>query len=358
MGDFMNIREKRKWQHLEHSRITGNGPLNTGFQNIHLVHQALSSVDLEEVNCSTTILNKVCRFPLIINAMTGGAKGLEKFNQEFAIAARECGIGLAVGSQTAAINNPETRYTFEVVRKYNPDGLILANVSALVNPQHALEAVEMIGADGLQLHLNIAQELAMVEGDRKFKGTMENIIFIKEQLKVPVIIKEVGFGLSYETVHKLYNHGIKYFDTGGAGGTNFAAIEKERNSTFTNEHLIDWGIPTVTSLIEALNVAPDIEVFATGGIRSAKDILISLALGATSVGIATPALNQIYDQDAEALIYYLENIFTQVRELMVLIDANNLEAVRKTPLIISGNVKEWLEQRGINTKKYGLKNLR
>lgn len=346
----MDIRGKRKWQHLEHALQIKDGPLEPGFQDIQLVHQALCSFDLKDIDTNISLFGKNLSFPLIINAMTGGAEGLESFNKIFAIAARECGVALAVGSQTAAIKNPTVKHTFKIVRDYNPQGLILANVSALADPKEALEAVEMVEADALQLHLNIAQELAMVEGDRCFKRTLENIILIKEMLQIPIIIKEVGFGLSIETVTKLYNEGFKNFDVGGAGGTNFAAIEQKRNPQYTNSDLINWGIPTVVSLLETKSVAEDLNIIATGGVRTAKDILVSLILGANVAGIATPLLNKAKEIGEASLISYLELIFSEVKELMLLINASNLTEVKKAPVIITGYVEQWIRQRGIYNK--------
>ncbi|NMA02117.1 MAG: type 2 isopentenyl-diphosphate Delta-isomerase [Clostridia bacterium] len=352
----MDIREKRKWQHLKYTLQIEDGPLDPGFRDVALVHQALGSFDIKDIDTNMTLFHKELKFPLLINAMTGGADGLEQFNKIFAIAARECGIALAVGSQTAAIKNPATRNTFKIVRELNPQGLIFANVSALVNPQEALEAVEMIEADALQLHLNLAQELAMGEGDRAFKGTLENILQIKTKVKVPVIIKEVGFGLSRETVNKLYNEGLKNFDVGGAGGTNFAAIEQKRNPEYTNPDLINWGIPTVISLLEAKSVANDLNIFATGGLRTAKDILISLVLGAKIAGLAAPILSKAKEMKEDILIFYLEGLIREVKELMLLINAPNLREVKKSPVIITGYVGEWLRQRGlISNNTHGCK---
>lgn len=348
----MDIRGKRKWQHLEHSLQIKDGPLNPGFRDVALIHQALGTFDFKDIDTNISLFKKDLKFPLLINAMTGGAEGLEIFNKIFATVARECGVALAVGSQTAAIKNPSTRNTFKIVRDYNPQGLIFANVSALVSPQEALEAVEMIAADALQLHLNLAQELAMVEGDRAFKGTLENILKIKENVHAPIIVKEVGFGLSLETVTKFYNEGLRNFDVGGAGGTNFAAIEQKRNPQYTNPDLINWGIPTVVSLLETKSVAPDLNIFATGGLRTAKDILISLVLGATITGLATPILSRAEEMKEEILISYLEDLIREVKELMLLINAPNLREVKKSPVIITGYVGEWLKQRGIEYTKF------
>lgn len=353
----MDIRQKRKWDHLKYSLETQPGPLVTGFDDLHLVHQALGMYNLDEIDCSVQLVEKDLSFPLIINAMTGGARGLDKLNEKLAIVARECNVGLAVGSQTAGIKNPDIKHTYDIVRKINPQGLIFANVSGLESPDIALKAIDMIDADGIQLHLNMAQELAMDEGDRKFETLINNIKIIEEKSKVPVIIKEVGFGLSMETVGQLKNIGIKYFDIGGAGGANFVAIETRRSENFNNVDLINWGIPTAISLIETLTVSDEINVFSTGGIRSASDILKSLVLGAKAVGMATPLLEKIYDDNEKELIIYLNKLFNQVKTLMLLSGVNNLNDLKKCPIIITGFVKEWLESRGININEYARRKL-
>jgi len=348
----MDLREKRKWDHLKYSLELSSGPLSTGFSDLYLVHQALGTADLDSVDTGLVLFGKKIRFPLIINAMTGGARGLEVFNKRLAIAARECGIPLAVGSQTAAIKNPDTRKSFEIVRKMNPQGLVFANLSALIPYQQAREAVEMIEADALQLHLNLPQELAMPEGDRDFSKLEENIYELKEKIQVPLIIKEVGFGLSRETVLKLRKMGINYVDVGGAGGTNFVAIERVRSQGLGNEDLLTWGIPTAVSLIETLSTAGEMIVFASGGINKPSDILKSLVLGAKAVGMAASLLEVIYENEEKVLIDYLEDLFKQVKELMLLIGTSELKQLKKCPIIITGFVREWLEARGINIQSY------
>lgn len=346
------MREKRKIDHLQYSLDTAPGPLKNGFSDIYLIHQALSSLAISEIDCTKKICDKILRYPLIINAMTGGAEGLEKINRKLSIVSKECNIGLAVGSQTAGAINKSIKHTYEVVRKANPDGLIFGNVSALADPNIALQAVEMIEADALQLHLNIAQELAMSEGDRDFKNILENILKIKEIIKVPIIIKEVGFGLSAETVQILKEIGIKYVDVGGAGGTNFVSIEKRRNKDFTNNDLIFWGIPSAISLLEALSVSDNIRVFASGGIKTAGEIVKSIALGATCVGMATPFLQIIHKKSERDLIEYINGLFANVKQLMLLLGAENLEKLKSSPVVITGFTREWLDQRGIETNKY------
>lgn len=351
----MSIRSQRKLQHIKHAMEISPGPKFTGFDDVHLVHQALSDWDLEKINTQTTFLKKKLNFPLIINALTGGASGLEEINKKLAVAAKHCGIAMAVGSQTAALEDGSFNKTFQIVREVNPSGVILANVSALTHWQEALKAIEMIKADGIQLHLNLAQELVMAEGDRKFSKILENINYIQTNSPVPVIIKEVGFGLSMETVKKLGNLGIQYYDIGGAGGTNFVSIENARTKSPLAEDLLNWGIPTVVSLVETIEnfgCLKNKTVCASGGIYSAVNICKSLALGADLVGIALPFLKLAYYHDTETIIKYIEELMLSTKKVMLLTDAGNLEELGKKPVVITGQTREWLELRGIDVSKY------
>lgn len=347
----MNIRQQRKWDHIKFFLQTETGPQETGFEDIHLIHQALAHANLSDIDCSLNLFGKKVDFPLIINAITGGAEGLEMVNEKLADIAKECNVALAVGSQTAGVLDKRTRHTYEIVRKKNPNGLIFANVSALVDKRIAFEAIEMIEADAIQLHLNVAQELTMKEGDRSFSRLEENIINIKNEIDIPIIIKEVGFGLSKECIKKLYSHNIEYFDISGAGGTNFAAIENKRNNAI-KEDMLKWGIPTAVSLLEALSISNKINVFASGGVKSSLDMLKSLVLGAKAVGIAGPILKDVYYNREKNVILWLEEMKSQLENFMLLCGAENLSELQKQPALITGLSKEWLELRDISVDKY------
>ena len=180
-----------------------------------MVNDSVPEINIDHIDASAVFLSKTLNYPLIINAITGGTENARRINRSLAKLARQYGLAMAVGSQTMAIHEPILRDTFSVVRKENPDGLILANVSALSGVEQALEAVEMVEADGLQLHFNIPQELAMPEGDRDFAGMLENVARLVENSPVPIIAKEVGFGFSQEAARRLCGVGINYFDVVG-----------------------------------------------------------------------------------------------------------------------------------------------
>lgn len=346
-------RQERKNQHLQYALELPAGPLSSGWEDVKLIHQALLQGNMAAIDTSTVILEKRLKLPIIINAMTGGAPGLEKINAALARVAAECGLGMAVGSQTAAVTDKTLRYTYEVVRKVNPEGLVLANVSALAEPRAALEAVEMIQADALQLHLNGLQELLMREGDRDFVNLAANIANIMDQSPVPVIVKEVGCGLSKETAHGLYNIGVRSLDVSGAGGTNFAAIELARSGATERDYLRTWGLSTVVSLLEVNSLElPFTTVLASGGIRNALDICKALSLGADSVAMAGSILKVLLEDGEEALARRIEELGEELQILMLLMGRSRITELREQPLVITGSTKEWCEQRGINTAAY------
>lgn len=345
-------RESRKTDHLNHALETVPGPLSAGWEDIIPIHQALTKYNLDQIDTSVDLFGKRMALPLIINAITGGADGLDKINQSLAVAARELNIGMAVGSQTAAVHKKELRYTYSVVRKTNPQGLIMANVSGLAGVDAALEAVEMIEADALQLHLNSVQELIMAEGDRDFRKMEENIARIASVSPVPVLVKEVGFGISRETALRLYNLGVKGIDTGGAGGTNFASIELARNPGSGLDYLRYWGIPAAISLLEVLNLKIPFNLVASGGITNTWEMFKALILGADAAGMAGSLLFTLVQEGEKAIIDRITRMQVELKNLMLLTGESGTRGLKRIPLTITGFTREWCEQRGIDTKRY------
>lgn len=348
-------REERKIAHLKHAVETKTGPLPAGWNDIILIHQALTRYDRDQINIGTELFGKRLAMPLIINAITGGAPGLEKINGSFALAAKELNIGMAVGSQTAGVYNKELKITYSIVRKTNPQGLIMANVSALAGVKTALEAIEMVEADAVQLHLNTAQELIMAEGDRDFRMTEENISRIVEMSPVPVIIKEVGFGISKETAVRLYDLGIKGLDTGGAGGTNFASIELARDPENRLDYLRSWGIPSAISLLEILDLKIPLTVIASGGITNTLDMYKALALGADAAALAGTFLKTLVQEGEKSLIKRIKSMEEELKNLILLTGQGSVANLKHIPLLVTGLSREWCEQRGIDIKKYSIR---
>jgi len=280
--------------------------------------------------------------------MTGGHPGVKEINRDLAKAAHDFGLAMAVGSQMAGLEDPSVRDTYTIAREENPDGILLANLSAGAPPEQAASAVEMISADGLQLYLNIPQELAMTEGDRDFRGIFANIREVAASLRVPVIVKEVGFGLSRESMSTIYEAGVRFVDVGGQGGTNFVALENLRAGKEGPGGILNWGIPTAVSLLEVLSLGLSLFPVATGGINSGTDVAKAVALGAGMAGMARPLLKALLQGSEEALRVLIVDIISELRMVMLMSGAENLACLGKKPVLVTGATAEWMERRGID----------
>ncbi len=331
---------------------TAQYPVENGFSDIYLVYEALPELDLNQVDTSLDFLNKKLKAPLLINAMTGGHPDVKQVNRSLARVASQTGIAMAVGSQTAGLEDSEVRDTYKIARDENPDGILIANISAFASSDMAKEAISMIEADALQLHLNVAQELAMSEGDRKFSGALANIERIVHQSPVPVILKEVGFGLSRETVRKLCDIGVEYVDVGGKGGTDFIKIEYMRSGRDHNGKFKNIGITTACSLIEALSLEAPLNIIASGGFTGGTDVACALALGSKLVGIAGHFLEVFSDGLEQGLNERIDDIINDLRNTMLMTGAVDLPELTEKPVIITGFTAEWLLRRGVEISRY------
>lgn len=326
---------------------SSDGPAESGFSDISLVHDAVPELAMDDIDLKASFLGKEVKYPVIINAITGGTELAQKINGCLASIAHKHGLAMAVGSQTIAIEKKELKASFTVVREYNPDGVIVANISAGATLADALEAVNMLNADGLQLHLNVSQELAMREGERSFTGIIDNVARIVDGSSVPVIAKEVGFGLSREAVKKLYDAGVRQFDIAGQGGTNFVVIEDQRGGMFGGE-LDEWGISTACSLGEVLSLQLPITIIASGGIRKASDVAKALAMGADLTAIAAPFLKTLLQDGAEELDRRMEEFIYRLKAIFLMTGARDCREIKSKPVIISGPTAQWLRARNID----------
>ena len=339
---------------LEHLLICKNYDVEfkdktTGFEDIELIHNALPEVDKNEIDLSTSVFGKELDSPLFITAITGGHPSAKEINKQLAIAAEANNIALGVGSQRAACEHPELEDTYTVVRDNAPNCLLVGNIGA---PQLNLanKAVEILDADILAIHLNPLQESIQPEGDLNAVGYLESISEITDIVDIPVMAKETGCGISGETASQLVDAGVKFIDVEGAGGTSWAAVETYRaDDRYFGEMFWDWGIPTAISTAEVVN-AVDVPVISSGGIRSGLEAAKAIALGADSVGMALPFLKKSVSQ--EELNNFINKFNDSLRIAMFLVGANNIEELKQSKLVIRGKTREWLNERGINTKNY------
>jgi isopentenyl-diphosphate delta-isomerase len=314
------------------------------------LHDAVPELSVDEIDITCKFLDRQVAAPLIINAMTGGGSQAEIINAILARGAADAGVAMAIGSQTIALHDPDKAGSFKVVRRENPSGVILANVGAEVSPGMAARAVEMIKADGLQVHLNVPQELAMAEGDRNFHGYLDNIRRMVATAGVPVIVKEVGFGLSREAARKLLQTGVRHLDVGGRGGTNFIAIEQMRDGSGDLAYLESWGITTVCSIVEVASLRIPGTLIATGGVRNPLDAVKALVLGAGMVGIAAPYLKVLLEENKEGLYREINEFKRQMANIMLMAGVKELAELSGVAAVITGRTKEWLNERGYETQ--------
>ena len=269
--------------------------LTTGLENYHFTHEALPELDLNRIDPSLSLFGKKLNAPILISSMTGGTEEAGEINQRLAEAAQEVGVAMGVGSQRAALEHPEQTPTFSITRQVAPDILLFANLGAVqlnygYTIDHCRRAVDMIQADALILHLNPLQEAVQDAGDTNFEGLAKKIEEICKQIEVPVIAKEVGWGISEKTAKLLADCGVAAIDVAGAGGTSWSQVEMHRApDEFTRQlaaTFVGWGIPTSDSILNVKKAVPDMTIFASGGIKDGLDIAKCIALGATLGGMA------------------------------------------------------------------------
>jgi isopentenyl-diphosphate delta-isomerase len=269
--------------------------LTSGLENYHFIHEALPELDLGQVDTSLSLFGKKLAAPILISSMTGGTEQAGEINQRLAEAAQECGVAMGVGSQRAALEEPQQIPTYAITRKVAPDVLLFANLGAVqLNYGYGIDecrrVVEMIRADALILHLNPLQEAVQAGGDTNFASLAKKIEGICIKLEKPVIIKEVGWGISERTAKILADCGAAAIDVAGAGGTSWSQVEMYRApDEFTRQlaaTFVGWGIPTADSILNVRKAVPDMKVFASGGLKDGLDIAKCIALGATLGGMA------------------------------------------------------------------------
>ena len=315
------------------------------FDRLHLRHRALPELDLDAIDPSLAFMGKRLSFPLLISSMTGGADDrLRKINRNLAIAAEAAGVALGVGSQRVTFVHPDAAESFEL-RTYAPHAVLLSNLGAVqlnygFGPDECRAAVDMLGADGLFLHLNPLQEAVQPEGNRNFAGLAGRIGEVARALPVPVILKEVGAGLSPEDAELAYAQGIRHLDVAGCGGTSWSWIENHRHPPHLQEDIglrfQDWGIPTPLAL---RRLAPfrerGVTLLASGGLRTGLDMIKSLALGATVCGMAKPFLEPALESPDRVLdvIARLKREFTTA--LFLLGIPTSADLIGRTNVLLS-----------------------
>ncbi|NPA84691.1 MAG: type 2 isopentenyl-diphosphate Delta-isomerase [Crenarchaeota archaeon] len=347
----------RKLDHLRITLVEDVEAGSTWLEFVMVPHKAVPELNLEKVSTEVEVFGKKLKAPIIVTGMTGGNEHAAKINAVIAEVVEELGLGMGVGSQRAAVEHPELAWTFRIARERAPNALIIANLGA---PQllkgYGIEeiekVIEMIDADAIAIHLNAAQEAFQPEGDVDYEGLVARLQEIVDKVKKPIIIKETGAGLDYDSVKVLRDIGIKAFDVSGSGGTSWVRVEMYRAREKGDEVLAEvaewmssWGIPTAASVMEARAAAPDSLIIASGGIRNGMHAVKSIALGADMVGVALPALKAAY-RGKEELKKFLRAMMLSVKIGLFLTGSPSLRYL-KGKAVVMGPLKEWAVQRGV-----------
>ncbi|NHK30096.1 MAG: type 2 isopentenyl-diphosphate Delta-isomerase [Asgard group archaeon] len=353
---------KRKQDHIDIClNFTSEIEMNktTGFEDIHFIPKALPDIDFDDINLSTKFLNHEFKYPIFISSITGGTKKAKKINENLAKLAKRFGIGIGVGSQRAAIEDNLEINSFTIVRDFAPNAFVAANLGAIqfnnnFTMNHAKEAIKMINANALILHLNPLQEVIQPEGDRNFDNLTEKIVELNKKLNHPLIIKEVGSGISFEIVKTLIDNKIAVVDIAGAGGTSWSQIEAIRaeqqgqiKQQKTGKLFKNWGIPTAVSTAEVATLRDQIEIISSGGIRNGLQAAKALSLGANLVGIGLPLACLASSGTEKQLIDWMEQFIHELKTAMFLIGVPTVEDLLLAPLVVTGKTLEWINSRGI-----------
>lgn len=328
---------------------------STYLEYVKLIHNALPELDYDEIDISTTFLKRKFSAPLIIDSMTGGAPEAARINGRLGELAEEYGFAMGLGSQRAGLESKELAETYSIARKNAPSAFLIANIGGAqlakgLSIDNVKKIIDMIQADALVIHLNPLQELIQPEGEPKYKGVFSKISEISGALDVPVIVKEVGAGISKEVAVKLEVSGVSAINVAGAGGTSWAGVEKLRAEVSNNDLKIhlgeifwDWGIPTATSLIEVKKTVK-VPIIASGGLRNGIEMAKCIVLGASMCAMAYPFLLKAAESK-EQLFNFADIVIAELKSTMFLIGAMNLSVLKSSRYILTGPLADQVSNR-------------
>lgn len=337
---MISKRRERKDEHVENYLKTSdyNDPL---FGDIYLDHNSLSDVNFDEIDTSIEFLGRKISMPLMVNAMTGGGELSTDINEDLSSICKSLNIPMAVGSQAIGLEDTSAEESFSLIR--DKDLVRIGNLGAERSLEDFKNAAEMIDAHAIQVHLNVAQELFMPEGDKDFRSYYENIKNLRKNLDLPLIVKETGNGLSKEVCKKLIDAGIGYLDVSGIGGTNFIEIEDMRDFVSDYKEFYGWGIPTAKAIIDARSLSDDVFIIGSGGIKTAVDLAKALIIGADMAAVSGEALRYLLLGSYEACYDYLKEMNRRLKITMALLGVKNIEELKKVDYKLTGRLKELVD---------------
>lgn len=334
----------RKRQHIELTltRDVRFKQKTTGLERLEFVSNALPEVNLSDIDTSTSFLGQTIGLPFLVSCMTGGYAEALGINKRLAEVCEEMRIPMGVGSQRQALEDSTYRRTFGVVREVAPTVPIIGNIGAaevarMKSSEAAKRLIDLVRADAFAVHLNPLQELLQPEGSTNFDGVLKGITLLVEGLPVPVIVKEIGAGISASVARQLLDAGVRYIDIAGAGGTSWAGVEtlRSKEREFASQFW-DWGIPTATALAEVSALRSEASPFtliASGGIATGVEAAKCIALGADLVGSARPVLEALHTRKQRGVREFLELWGKTLRGVMFLTGSRTLRDLKKAPLV-------------------------
>ena len=334
-------RRQRKDQHIENylkTRTRGTTLLDC----VYIEHNALSDVSIKQIDTSVEFMGQKIAMPLMVDAITGGGDSSASINEDLSSICQEINIPMAVGSESIALTDESSRESFELV-KQKEDLFRIGNLGFERNYDDFIFARDLIDAKAMQVHLNIAQELVMKEGDNDFHSSIDIIGELVEKFPYPIIVKETGSGISKEVAQKLIEKNVQYIDVAGKGGTNFIEIEDLRDFEMDYSDLYNWGIPTAKSIIDVRSASDDVFIIASGGIKTAMDVVKSIIIGADMAAMTGEVLNYLLRGGYQACEDFLKEVNHKIKIIMALLGVRNIEELKKVDYKLIGELKELVE---------------
>jgi isopentenyl-diphosphate delta-isomerase len=339
-----NQTPSRKRDHVElcvGSNVTFHQK-TSGFERVEFIHNALPELDFADISTATQFLAKTVSMPLMVSCMTGGYAEAERINREFGEVCESLQMPMGVGSQRQALENPAFHASFRAAREAAPTIPLVSNIGAPEVAKPEVRAMlrritDLISADAITVHLNPLQELLQPEGTPTFRGVLAGIADVVRTIGVPVIVKEVGAGISDAVAERLLDVGVAVIDVAGAGGTSWAGVEilrHEAPEASLYQAFWDWGLPTVDCLLQirplktGLTGERAFTLVASGGIASGVDVAKSIALGADMAGVARLALKELLSGGQNALETLLRGWQQQLRSVMFLTGSADIAALQ------------------------------
>ena len=324
----------RKDEHIKYA-LKYQSPYNS-FDEMELIHHSLPDYDLSEIDLHTHFAGRDFDYPFYINAMTGGSEKAKAVNRKLAQVAQATGLVMVTGSYSAALKNPQDD-SYPSKKDY-PDLLLATNLGIDKPYELGLQTVDEMQPIFLQVHVNLMQELLMPEGEREFRSWKKNLENYATKMPVPVVLKEVGFGMDLKTIQMAHAFGIKTFDISGRGGTSFAFIENQRGGD--RSYLNEWGQTTVQSLLNLQDVVDTVEILASGGVRHPLDMVKCFVLGAKGVGISRTVLELVEKYPVEQVVDIVNSWKDDLRLIMCALNCKTIADLRNVDYLLYGKLSE------------------